>query len=66
MISYYLRDKQEGGARVTIGDIRGETLATLKGPSEVGMNCVTWNMRRASEGGGGRGFGAQVRRCRPD
>ena len=31
VISYYLRDKAEGGARVVITDIRGEQVATLKG-----------------------------------
>ena len=59
VIAYHLRDKADG-ARVIITDIRGDTIATLKGPAETGMNRVTWNMRRATEGGGGGrgGFGA--------
>ena len=59
IIQYYLREKQDGGARVGITDIRGEQIATLQGPSEAGMNRVAWNMRRTSEGTG-RGFGAQT------
>ena len=61
VIAYHLREKTDTGARITISDIRGEQIATLKGPSEAGINRVNWNMRRASEGGGGRGgFGAPV------
>jgi hypothetical protein len=60
VVSYYLAAKDEKGARVTITDIRGESVAQLKGPSEAGVNRVLWNMRRggAAEGrGGGRGAG---------
>lgn len=62
VIAYHLRDKSDG-ARITISDIRGEQMVTLKGPAEAGINRVSWNMRRAAEGGGGGrggGFGAQA------
>ena len=55
VITYLLRDKAEGEAQVTITDVAGQTVATLKGPVERGVNRVLWNMRRA--GGGGRGGG---------
>ena len=62
VISYHLPAKDEKGARVTITDIRGDTVAQLKGASEAGVNRVLWNMRRggAVEGrgaAGGRGAG---------
>ena len=59
VISYHLPAKDEKGARVTITDIRGDTVAQLKGASEAGVNRVLWNMRRggAVEGRGGRGAG---------
>jgi hypothetical protein len=59
VIAYYLRDTREGGARVTVTDIRGEQIAVLKGPSESGLHRVVWNMRRGGSGGG-RGFGPQT------
>jgi hypothetical protein len=34
----------------------GETIATITGPAEAGLNRVLWNMRR-SAAGGGRGGG---------
>jgi photosystem II stability/assembly factor-like uncharacterized protein len=46
VIQYYLREKTEGGAQVRITDIRGQDLATLKGPAEAGMNRVTWPIRQ--------------------
>lgn len=58
VINYYVRQKHDG-ASITITDITGETIATLKGPAEPGLNRVQWNMRRggAAAGGRGRGFG---------
>lgn len=56
MINYLVREKRDG-ATVMITDISGETIATLKGPAEPGLNRVQWNMRRGSAGGGGRGRG---------
>ncbi|MDQ3486189.1 MAG: hypothetical protein M3468_00480, partial [Acidobacteriota bacterium] len=57
VINYFLRDKGEGKAQVTITDASGQTVVTLSGPAERGVNRVLWNMRRASPGGG-RGGGA--------
>ena len=57
VINYFLRDKGEGNAQVTITDASGQTVVTLSGPAERGVNRVLWNMRRASPGGG-RGGGA--------
>jgi photosystem II stability/assembly factor-like uncharacterized protein len=56
VINYYVREKS-GGATVTITDIKGETIATLKGPAEPGLNRVQWNMRRAGAPPTGRGRG---------
>jgi hypothetical protein len=67
VVTYYLRAKQDGGARVTITDIRGEQVAQLQGPSEAGLNRVSWNMRAGAAavasgrgGFGGRGGGPVV------
>ena len=45
VIHYYLREKAEAGAQVQVTDIRGQQVATLKGPSEAGMNRVVWPIR---------------------
>jgi photosystem II stability/assembly factor-like uncharacterized protein len=55
VISYLVRDKVEGGATVTIADAAGDTITTIKGPAEPGLNRVSWNMRRGGSPGGGRG-----------
>lgn len=62
VINYYLREVNAAGASITITDVRGETVGTLKGPSAAGLNRVQWNMRRgAPAGGGGRGgFGGAL------
>lgn len=62
VINYFLKEKQDAGAQVTISDIRGDQVAQLKGPSAAGMNRVLWNMRRgAAPAAGGRGgFGAPL------
>jgi photosystem II stability/assembly factor-like uncharacterized protein len=55
-ITYYLRAALAGGARVTIGDMQGQAIAQLDGPSNAGLNRVLWNMRPAAgTGRGGRG-----------
>ncbi|MDQ3420983.1 MAG: hypothetical protein M3541_19790, partial [Acidobacteriota bacterium] len=41
----------------TITDLSGQTVVTLSGPAERGVNRVLWNMRRASPGGGRGGGG---------
>jgi photosystem II stability/assembly factor-like uncharacterized protein len=67
-INYYLREKQDGGAMVTVTDIRGERIAQLKGSSNSGLNRVHWDMRAGSGptpagrgGRGGRGGGGPLR-----
>jgi photosystem II stability/assembly factor-like uncharacterized protein len=59
VINYYLRQKHDGGAQVTISDIRGEQIAQVKGASEAGLNRAFWNMRAGGGAppGGGRGRG---------
>ena len=60
VINYYLREKQDGGARVTVSSSKGDRLAELKGPADAGLNRVLWNMRAATQAGppgGGRGGG---------
>ena len=68
VISYFVREKADG-ATVTIADVKGDPVATLKGPAEPGMNRVQWNMRRGGPaaapggrggGGGGRGGGGPL------
>jgi photosystem II stability/assembly factor-like uncharacterized protein len=62
VINYFVGEKSASGAAITVADINGETIATLKGPAEPGLNRVLWNMRRSAPGaaGGGRGGGGQV------
>ena len=57
-IAYWLRAGVDGGAAVSIADIKGDRIAQLKGPSEAGLNRVQWNMRAGTGAGGGRGRGA--------
>jgi photosystem II stability/assembly factor-like uncharacterized protein len=61
VVKYYLSAKQDGGARVTISDIKGDQIAQLKGPSEAGLNRVEWNMRAgaAATATGRGGFGGR-------
>jgi photosystem II stability/assembly factor-like uncharacterized protein len=47
VVNYFVREPQESGATVTITDISGTTIATLKGSAQPGLNRVSWNMRRA-------------------
>jgi hypothetical protein len=54
-ITYFVRDKADAGATVTVADVSGATIVTLKGPAEPGLNRVSWNMRRGGTSGGGRG-----------
>jgi photosystem II stability/assembly factor-like uncharacterized protein len=46
---YYLKNKAEGAARVTIADAEGRQVRTLQGPAEAGMNRVVWDMTGARE-----------------
>ena len=57
VVNYLVGERQESGATVTIADISGTTIATLKGPAQPGLNRVSWNMRRAGGTSGGRGGG---------
>jgi hypothetical protein len=59
VITYVVREKTDG-ARVTIADTRGETIATLKGTAEPGLNRAHWNMRQSGATGAGRGGGPLV------
>jgi hypothetical protein len=38
VIADHLREQREAGAQIAVADIRGETIALLKGPSEAGLN----------------------------
>jgi photosystem II stability/assembly factor-like uncharacterized protein len=56
VINYYLRAAQEGGATISISNIKGDRVAQLKGSSNAGINRVLWNMRAATDpAAGGRG-----------
>jgi photosystem II stability/assembly factor-like uncharacterized protein len=65
-INYYLRGKLDGGAVVTISDIKGDRVAQIKGTSDAGLNRVLWNMRAGAaaapggRGGGRGGFGGPL------
>jgi hypothetical protein len=58
-INYYLRAARTGGARATIADISGATIAEVQGPSDAGLNQMTWDMRRGAAGGGRGGAGGR-------
>jgi hypothetical protein len=61
VITYYVREKSESGAQVTIADVTEQPVAALKGPAARGLNRVLWNMRRATPAGsGGRGGGGPL------
>ncbi len=47
--------KHDGGARVTISDIKGDRDRAAQGPAEAGLNRVLWNMRAGAAPAGGRG-----------
>ncbi len=46
IVNYYLKDKAKDKVQVTIQDLMGKELATLKGGTKAGLNRVVWNMRR--------------------
>ena len=45
VIYYRLASAASGGARITITDVTGDTVATLNGPGTAGLHNVTWDMR---------------------
>jgi hypothetical protein len=63
VITYFVRDAAAGGATITIRDGVGNVVRSLRGPSERGLNRISWDMHMDSalpEGaavGGGRGGG---------
>jgi hypothetical protein len=44
-ITYRLAQRAQGPARVVVQDVSGDTLATLNGSANSGLNRVTWNYR---------------------
>jgi photosystem II stability/assembly factor-like uncharacterized protein len=44
-ISYYLPTDLDGEVTLTIAEPSGETVRTLKGPGQQGINRVQWNLR---------------------
>ncbi len=44
-ISYYLPIELEGDVELTITDMAGETVRTLTGPGDRGLNRVQWDLR---------------------
>ena len=46
IVNYYLKEKAGDKVQVTIQDLMGKELASLKGGSEAGLNRVVWDMRR--------------------
>jgi hypothetical protein len=43
-ITYYLKSAPSGDVRVKIEDGKGQTIRTLNGTKNVGLNRVTWNL----------------------
>ncbi len=43
-ISYYLKSAPSGDVRVRIEDAKGQTVRTLNGSKNAGLNRVTWNL----------------------
>ena len=43
-ISYYLKSAPSGDVRIRIQDAKGQTIRTLNGTKNVGLNRVTWNL----------------------
>jgi len=43
-ISYYLKSVPTGDVRIRIEDAKGQTVRTLTGTKNVGLNRVTWNL----------------------
>ncbi|MGD8818228.1 MAG: hypothetical protein PVJ51_13665 [Acidobacteriota bacterium] len=60
-IYYWLGQAANGGASITVSNIRGEQIATLEGPADAGLNFARWNMRpgSGSRRGGRGGFGGR-------
>jgi photosystem II stability/assembly factor-like uncharacterized protein len=44
-ITYWVRNKQDGNASIKIEDAKGETIATLSGPANSGLNRATWDFQ---------------------
>ncbi|AIE84715.1 VPS10 domain-containing protein [Fimbriimonas ginsengisoli] len=44
-ITYWVRDKQDGSASIKIEDAKGETIATLTGPANSGLNRAIWDLQ---------------------
>jgi len=43
-INYYLKAAPTGDVRITIADAKGQTVRTLAGTKNVGLNRVVWNL----------------------
>jgi hypothetical protein len=58
-IHYYLRGPVAGDVSLTIADINGNVVRTLRGTNEAGINRVRWNLRAnpARQAGGPQGGG---------
>jgi photosystem II stability/assembly factor-like uncharacterized protein len=54
-ISYYLPIQMDGSVTLTITDRAGETIHTLTGPGERGINRVQWNLREGPPEGAQQG-----------
>jgi hypothetical protein len=52
VIYYLLGDEQEEEVRLSISDVLGNEVQTLRGPGEKGFHRVIWNLRRRGAAGG--------------
>ena len=56
VINYFVRTQSADGVSVTITDVSGANVRTLRGSSNAGMNRVTWDLLAQGRGGGGAGI----------
>ena len=59
VINYYVKTANPAGARVTVAEAGGRTVATLTGPANAGLNRLLWSLGSGRGGGGGRGAGPE-------
>ena len=65
LISYYLAEDPEDSVRVTIEDVGGEVIRTLRATQHAGINRVPWELGYDPLGRGGGGGGGGFARTNP-
>ncbi len=68
LLTYYLRDNAQTGARtvITVTDSTGKQVRQIDASNQAGLHRTPWDLREAgAQGGGGRGRGAQADAVEP-